>query len=134
MIQFIKLYAIALPVFFVIDMIWLGLLAKNFYKNQIGFLMKPDVNWVAAILFYLLFLVGVVIFVITPAILKKDWTQALWRGALFGLITYATYDLTNLATLKNWPIKVVIVDMIWGTLLSAGVGTITYWIAVKTGL
>lgn len=132
--QFIKLYAIALPVFFVMDMIWLGLVAKNFYKNQIGFLMKAEVNWIAAILFYLLFLVGVVVFVITPAVLKRDWIQALWMGGLFGLITYATYDLTNLATLKYWPIKVVMVDMIWGTLLSAGVSTITYWIAVKIGL
>jgi len=131
---FFKLYLIALPVFFVIDMIWLGLIAKNFYKTQIGFLMKPDVNWAAAIIFYLLFLVGVVVFVVEPAVIKRDWTMALWMGALFGLITYATYDLTNLATLKDWPMKVVIVDMIWGTVLSASVASVTYWIAVKLGL
>ncbi|MCE2895696.1 MAG: DUF2177 family protein [Flammeovirgaceae bacterium] len=131
---FIKLYLIALPIFFMVDMIWLGLLAKNFYKNQIGFLMKPDVNWTAAIIFYLLFLVGVVLFVIEPALEKKDLMFALSRGALFGLITYATYDLTNLATLKDWPLKVVVVDMIWGAVLSGTVCGSSYWIANKLGL
>lgn len=131
---FLKLYAIALPVFFIIDIIWLGFIAKNFYKSQIGFLMKSEVNWIAAIVFYLLFLVGVVVFVIEPAVLKKDWIQVLWMGALFGLITYATYDLTNLATLKDWPLKVVVADMLWGTVLSACVSSITYWVALKINL
>jgi uncharacterized membrane protein len=129
--MFFKLYAIALPVFFAIDMVWLALLARNFYKNQIGFLMKAEVNWVAAIIFYLLFLVGLVVFVIEPAIAKREWLHALGKGALFGLITYATYDLTNLATLKDWPITVVWVDMIWGTVLAASVSVITYLLAVK---
>lgn len=131
---FLKLYLIALPIFFMVDMIWLGVLAKNFYKNQIGFLMKPDVNWTAAIIFYLLFLVGVVLFVIEPALEKKDLIFALSRGALFGLITYATYDLTNLATLKDWPLKVVVVDMMWGAVLSGSVCVSSYWIANKLGL
>ncbi len=131
---FLKLYLIALPIFFMVDMIWLGVLAKNFYKNQIGFLMKPDVNWAAAIIFYLLFLVGIVLFVIEPALEKKDLMFALGRGALFGLITYATYDLTNLATLKDWPLKVVVVDMIWGAVLSGTVCGTSYWIANKLGL
>jgi uncharacterized membrane protein len=131
---FLKLYLIALPIFFLVDMIWLGVIAKNFYKNQIGFLMKPDVNWTAAIIFYLLFLVGVVLFVIEPALEKKNLMFALSRGALFGLITYATYDLTNLATLKDWPLKVVVVDMIWGALLPGTVCGSSYWIANKLGL
>lgn len=129
--MFIKLYALALPVFFAMDMVWLALIARNFYKNQIGFLMRPEVNWTAAIIFYLLFLVGLVVFVIEPAVEKKEWMMALGRGALFGLITYATYDLTNLATLKDWPITVVWVDMIWGTVLAAGVSVITYAMAVR---
>ncbi|MCU0357013.1 MAG: DUF2177 family protein [Cyclobacteriaceae bacterium] len=132
--MFLKLYAIALPAFFAIDMLWLGLLARNFYKDQIGFLMKPDVNWTAAIIFYLLFLVGLVVFVIEPAVVKKEWMRALWMGAFFGLITYATYDLTNLATLKDWPVTMVIVDMIWGTVLAASVSVVTYFVAVKLGL
>ncbi len=131
---FLKLYLIALPIFFIVDMIWLAVIAKNFYKNQIGFLMKPDVNWTAAIIFYLLFLVGVVLFVIEPALEKKNLMFALSRGALFGLITYATYDLTNLATLKDWPLKVVVVDMIWGAVLSGTVCGSSYWIANKLGL
>lgn len=130
----IKLYAIALPVFFAIDLIWLGLVAKNFYRDQIGFLMKSDINWAAAIIFYLLFIVGLVVFVIAPAVEKGSWTHALLFGALFGLITYATYDLTNLATLKDWPLTVTLVDLAWGATLAASVSTATYFIASKFGL
>ncbi len=132
--MFIKLYAIALPVFFAIDMIWLGLIAKNFYRSQIGSLMKPDVNWAAAIIFYLLFIVGLVLFVILPAIEKGSWTHALLFGALFGLVCYATYDLTNLAIAKDWPLLVTIVDLAWGAVLAASVSTVTFFIASKLGL
>jgi len=131
--MFIKLYIIALPVFFVIDIVWLGLVANNFYKNQIGFIMRPDINWTAAILFYLLFVVGLVLFVIAPAVEKGSWMYALLFGALFGLITYATYDLTNLATLKDWPILVTIVDLAWGATLGALVSVVTYLISGKIG-
>ncbi len=96
--------------------------------------MKTDVNWLAAIIFYLLFVVGIVVFVISPALEKNSWTHALLFGALFGLITYATYDLTNLATIKDWPLLVTIVDLIWGTTLSAFVATVSYFIATKLGL
>lgn len=132
--MFIKLYFIALPIFLALDMIWLGLVAKNFYSNQIGFLMKSNINWTAAIIFYLLFIVGLVLFIITPAIEKGSWFYALIFGALFGLITYATYDLTNLATIKNWPIILTIVDLIWGTVLAASVSVISFFIAYKIGL
>jgi uncharacterized membrane protein len=132
--MFLKLYFIALPVFFAIDMVWLGLIAKNFYAKQIGFLMKTDINWVAAIIFYLLFIVGLVLFVITPALEKHSWINALLLGVLFGLITYATYDLTNLATIKNWPLLVTIVDLIWGMVLAALVSVISFFIATKIGL
>lgn len=132
--MFIKLYAIALPVFFAIDMLWIGFVARNFYRNQIGFLMKSDPNWTAAIVFYLLFIVGLVLFVIAPAIEKNSWMHALLFGALFGLITYGTYDLTNLATLKDWPILVSVVDLVWGAALAASVSTATYLIARKIGL
>jgi uncharacterized membrane protein len=131
MISFLKLYLLALPVFFAIDMVWLGVVAKDFYKNQIGFLMRPDVNWFAAVVFYCMFLAGLVVFVIEPALEKKDWLRALWLGGLLGLITYATYDLTNLATLKGWPLKMVIIDMLWGTVLSASVSVITFFLAIR---
>jgi uncharacterized membrane protein len=129
--MFIKLYAIALPVFFVIDMVWLGLVAKGFYAKQIGGLLKPDVNWTAAILFYLLFIVGLVVFVIQPAVDKGSWLHAVLLGALFGLVCYATYDLTNLALAKDWPLLVTVVDLIWGAILAASVSTVTYFIASK---
>ncbi|MGB8490021.1 MAG: DUF2177 family protein [Bacteroidales bacterium] len=129
--MFIKLFFISLPVFFVIDMVWLVLVAKKFYQSQIGFLMKPDINWLAAIIFYLLFIIGLVIFVISPAVEKHSWVYALIFGALFGLITYATYDLTNLATLKDWPLLVTVVDLIWGTVLAASISCITYFIQSK---
>jgi uncharacterized membrane protein len=129
--MFIKLFLIALPIFFVIDMVWLVLVAKKFYQGQIGFLMKPDINWFAAIIFYLLFIAGLAIFVISPAVEKHSWVHAIFFGALFGLITYATYDLTNLATIKDWPLLVTVVDLIWGTVLAASISCITYFIASK---
>lgn len=132
--MFIKLYIIALPVFFIIDMIWLGLIAKNFIREQIGFLMKTNLNWSAAIIFYLLFIAGLVVFVLLPSFEKKDWLNALYLGALFGLFTYSTYDLTNLATIKDWPLLVTIVDIIWGMVLSASVSLISYFIAIKVGI
>jgi len=129
--MFIKHFLIALPVFFVIDMVWLVLVAKKFYQEQIGFLMRPDINWVAAIIFYLLFIAGLVIFVISPVVQKQSWIHAILYGALFGLITYATYDLTNLATLKDWPILVTIVDLIWGSVLAGSISLITYLVATS---
>lgn len=129
--MFIKLYLIALPIFLAIDMVWLGLVAKDLYARQLGFLMTPNINWVAAILFYLLFITGLVIFVIHPAILKNSLMEALFMGAFFGLVTYATYDLTNLATVKNWPLLVTIVDLVWGSFLGGLVSLLTYSIASK---
>jgi uncharacterized membrane protein len=127
--MFIRLFIIALPVFFIIDMVWLVLVAKKFYQEHIGFLMRPDINWFAAVFFYLLFIAGLVIFVISPAVEKHSWVHALLYGAFFGLITYATYDLTNLATLKDWPLLVTVVDLIWGTVLASSISLITYLIA-----
>lgn len=132
--MFIKLYAIALPVFFALDMIWLGVVAKNFYRAQIGTLMKQDVNWAAAIIFYLIFIAGLVVFVIAPSMEKGSWKHALLFGALFGLVCYATYDLTNLAVAKDWPVLVTLVDLAWGAVLAASVSTVSYFIANKIGL
>lgn len=126
--MFIKYYLVALIVFLVIDLLWLGLIAKNLYSKQIGHLMSENVNWIAAIVFYLLFIVGLVFFVIMPAIEKGSWSYALLVGFLFGLITYATYDLTNLATLKDWPISITIIDLFWGSSLGGLVSMITFFI------
>ncbi len=131
--MFIRLYVIALTIFFAIDMVWLGLVAKKFYSAQIGSLMKPDINWTAAIIFYLIFIAGLVTFVITPAMEKGSFMHALLFGALFGLVCYATYDLTNLAVAKDWPLLVTMVDLVWGAVLASSVSTITYFIASKIG-
>jgi len=126
MVKFIQIYLVVLAAFFVIDMIWLGLVAKKFYREQLGSLMRAGVNWPAAIIFYLLFIVGLVFFIVYPAVEQGSWFYALWTGAFFGLICYATYDLTNLATLKNWPLKMTIVDLIWGSALSGILGLIGF--------
>lgn len=130
----LKLYLIALPIFFAIDMLWLGIVAKNFYRVQIGHLMKSDINWISAIIFYLIFIMGIIVFVIAPAKEKGSWMHALFLGMLFGLVCYATYDLTNLAVAKDWPLCVTIVDMVWGAIISASVSTLTYLIAQKLGI
>jgi len=129
-----KLYLIALPVFFAIDMVWLGLVAKGFYRRQIGFLIRDGFNWPAAVAFYLLFILGLVVFVIAPATDRNSWLRALGYGALFGLIAYATYDLTNLATVKGWPLLLTFVDLAWGATLAASVSVATYAIASRIGL
>ncbi len=123
-----KIYLVALTTFFIIDMIWLGLVARQFYAAQIGHLLRADVNWAAALVFYALFIAALSFFVIAPAVETESIRNALIYGAFFGLVTYATYDLTNLATLKDWPLLVTIVDMIWGSVLGASVSAVTVWI------
>ncbi len=115
------LYALTLAVFFLIDMVWLGVVAKGFYRKHLGAMLAPKVNWGAAILFYLLFIVGLMVFVIRPALAAGKPLEALLFGAFFGLISYATYDLSNLATLKDWPVIVTVVDLVWGTVLGGSV-------------
>lgn len=132
--MFLKLFLVALPVFFALDMLWLGLIARNFYRSQIGFMLSDTVNWPAAVTFYLIFIVGLVHFVISPAVEKGLWSAALWNGILFGLVTYAAYDLTNLATAKNWPLLVTVVDLLWGMTLAGSVSFISFFIAKKLGI
>lgn len=127
-VQFIKTYLIALPVFFAIDMIWLGLIAKDFYRKHLGYLLRPQTQWAAAIVFYLVFIAGIVFFAVIPAKQSGSLGKALLFGVLFGFFTYATYDLTNLATVKDWPFVVTLVDLCWGMVLCGSVSALTYWI------
>ncbi len=131
LVKFIKLYLIALTIFLVVDMIWLGLIAKNIYTKYLGFIMAKKINWTAAIIFYLLFIVGLIVFVVAPALETKSIIKALLLAILFGLVTYATYDLTNLATIKNWPLAITIIDLIWGMIISSVVTLITFLIGKK---
>jgi len=128
MTESIKTYIIALIVFFAIDLVWLGVIAKNLYSSEIGFIMSDKPNWIVAVIFYMIFIVGLVFFVINPAVEKNSWTYALFAGMFFGFITYATYDLTNLATLKDWPLKVTIIDLIWGSSICGTVSTVTFFV------
>lgn len=121
-------YGITLTVFMVIDLIWLGFIAKDLYSKYLGYLMSDNVNWLAAVVFYLIFIGGVCYFVLYPSLIDKNMTNLLIRASLFGFITYATYDLTNLATIKDWPINITIIDLIWGTTLSTSVSVISYFI------
>lgn len=127
---FLALYAISVPVFFLIDMLWLGLIARSFYKSQLGPLLG-EVNWTAAIIFYLIFLLGLTFFAAYPAAERGSVLVALGLGALFGFFTYATYDLTNLATLKDWPLTLVLVDIAWGTVLGAAVAGLSVFAYLK---
>ena len=124
--SFFKLYGVALIAFFAMDLLWLGVVARGFYQTHMGHLMKPSVNWAAAVAFYLLFLVGLVVLVILPAVERQSFAHAVLLGALFGLVTYAAYDLTNLATLDGFPLKVALVDLVWGAVLCATVSAITF--------
>lgn len=123
---FVKLYLCTVPVFFLIDIIWLGVLAKGFYRKHLESVINLSVNWPAAIVFYLLFIAGILLFAVAPALDKQSWYRAAMLGGLFGLFTYATYDLTNLATIKGWPMTVVLVDILWGITLCATVATASY--------
>ena len=125
--QYIALYVLTVPVFFAIDMTWLGLVAKNFYSSQLGALLGP-IQWPAALVFYFLYIVGILVFVVVPALERGSLQYALVYGALFGFFAYATYDLTNLATLKNWPLAITLADMAWGVVLTSSVSTVSYLI------
>lgn len=124
--QMLRNFVITFVVFMAIDLIWLGFIAKNLYSKYLGYIMTDKVNWGAAILFYVLFIIGLLFFVITPALDQNSWTYALGAGALYGLLTYATYDLTNLATLKDWPITITVIDMVWGTILATMTSIISF--------
>jgi len=127
--QVVILYFITLAIGFVIDLVWLGVMNSRFYKPQLAGLMSDKVNWLPGILFYVLFIVGLLALVVIPAFNNESWLSAMLMGGLLGMIAYGTYDLTNLASIKNWPVPVTVVDIIWGTVFSAIVATIGYFIA-----
>lgn len=129
--QFLIKLLVAGGIMGIIDAIWLSVVANKFYKTQLGPLLLEKPNMIAAIVFYIIYVIGIVVFAVMPAVAAGDWKVALGLGALLGLVAYATYDLTNLATLKGFPLKIVIVDLIWGTVLTATVATATYTVFTK---
>lgn len=124
----LKVYLIALVVFVVIEGTWLVVVAKDFYQSELGYIMSASPKILPTVLFALVFIAGLVFFVINPALMKDSWKYALLAGLFFGLVSYSTYDLTNLATLQDWPLKVSVIDLIWGSSMSALVSTISFFI------
>jgi len=125
---FVKHYLITLVIFTLIDLVWLLFISRKLYQEKIGHLMAPKANMAAAAIFYLLFIAGIVFFVVNPAAEKQSVLYALGAGAFFGLVTYATYDLTNLATLRDWPVSITIIDLAWGSFVTGTTSAIATWI------
>jgi uncharacterized membrane protein len=129
--KILQTYGVSLLAFLALDALWLGLVARGFYRDQLGPLLTPDVRWGAAILFYLIFVAGVLVFAVLPAVERGSVGRAILLGGFFGVVTYAAYDLTNLATLRDFPPVVAAVDMVWGGVLTATVAAIGYLFAAR---
>lgn len=129
MLKAFYVYMLTLLVFFAIDIVWIGVVAKDFYQQKLAHIFAPDINWTAAVLFYLLYIAGILVFATAPALREGSRGQAALLGAFLGLIAYATYDLTNLATVRDWPLMVTVVDMIWGTALTSTLAVASFQIA-----
>ena len=127
MSKYLAAYAAATVVMIAVDLLWLGVIAKPLYRAGIGHLMSDSPNIPAAVLFYLMFPVGLMIFAVVPNAASSEWMTTLVAGALFGLFAYATYDLTNLATLKGWPIGLAALDITWGSLVSSAAAAAGKW-------
>ena len=127
----IRNYFITLVVFLAIDMVWLLVISKKLYSEKLGYLMAEKPNLIIALVFYIIFAAGILFFVIQPALALGSWKYALFAGMFFGLVTYATYDLTNMATIRDWPAIITVVDLIWGSFVSASTALISLYIITK---
>jgi uncharacterized membrane protein len=119
MTKFLVAYAVTITVMLVLDVLWIGVIAKPLYQQGIGHLMAEQPRLGVAVGFYLMYAVGLVVFAVNQGGSAGDWKSAMLYGALFGFFAYATYDLTNLATLRNWPVSLALIDIAWGTAVSA---------------
>jgi len=126
-----KQFFILLVIFLAIDMVWLLVVAKSFYAKHLGYLMAEKPNLTAAFVFYLIFTAGLLFFVVQPALAAGSWQRALTVGLFFGLVTYATYDLTNHATVRDWPLLITLVDITWGSFVTGLSSVIGYLLIVR---
>jgi uncharacterized membrane protein len=133
MMRTLVAYVATLIAFCACDFAWLGWIAKGFYARELGGLLLARPNFAAAVAFYLVYAGGVQIFCVHPALEADSWVRAWLAGALFGFVAYATYDLTNLATLKNWPLAISVVDLLWGTLVTSAAAAAGYAAGVHIG-
>ena len=131
MLKNFAIYASFLVALIAIDLAWLLGIAKNLYRDQMGDLMANDPKLIAGLAFYLLYALGVCIFVIVPALSKQSLIYALLYGALFGLFCYMTYDLTNLAVIRNFPTQLALIDIAWGSFVTAVCSGIAYWVGSR---
>ena len=134
MMTYIIAYGIVTLIFFLLDFLWLGVIAKNFYADQLGNMMLDSPKLGIAAVFYMSYTIGIVVFAIKPALENDSVMNAVLYAALFGFLAYGTYDFTNMATLKRWPVKMSIVDLCWGTTVTVISAATTYLIMKKTGL
>jgi uncharacterized membrane protein len=116
--MYLKIFVATGATMFALDLLWLGVVAQRLYQRHMGDLLRPDVKWVPALLFYLIYVAAVVVFVVLPAAERRSLGRALGMGAFFGLAAYATYDLTSLALIRNFPLTIVVVDLAWGVVLT----------------
>ncbi len=128
-LQFLKLYGVGAVVRFGLDLLWLGVVARGFYQRHLGYLMRPDIRWAPAALFYLIYVAALVVIVVLPAVEKQSFGRAVLMGGFLGLAAYGAYDLTSLALIKDYPLAAAIVDLAWGTILSAVVSGAVYVVA-----
>ncbi len=128
-LRLVGLYVITMVIFLGIDFVWLSTMGDRFYRKQLGELMRPTPDLTVALVFYLVYVVGALVLVVLPAVEKGSLAQAVFGGALLGLVAYGTYDITNLSTIVGWPRIVAVVDLIWGTTLTAVVSTAGYFVA-----
>ena len=128
MFKNLAIYLSFLVALIAIDLIWLLGIAKNLYRNEMGDLMASEPKLLAGLAFYLLYALGACIFVIVPALSKQSWIYALQYGALFGLFCYMTYDLTNLAVVRNFPVQLAFVDIAWGSFVTTLCAGFAYWV------
>lgn len=129
-----KLYGLTTAVFFAIDLVWIGVVANRFYQEHLGTLLRPDVVWGAALLFYAVYIAGILVFAVIPALGAESVVRAVALGAFLGFFAYATFDLTCLALFRNFPVIVVVVDLAWGTVLTASVAAAGYGIGRWLGI
>ncbi|QWE28285.1 DUF2177 family protein [Polynucleobacter sp. AM-7D1] len=131
MLKYLAVYFSFLLSFVIIDFIWLLGIAKNLYRDDMGSLMASEPKLLAGLGFYILYALGASIFVILPAISKQSWLYAVQYGALFGFFCYMTYDLTNLAVIRDFPMRLAFVDIAWGSAVTAVSAGLAYWLGSK---
>ncbi len=129
--KILLVFIITTVIFAAIDLIWLGFIAKNLYQQKLGFIMADMINWIAALIFYIMYIGGMLYFVIFPSLNNGNWQTALLKGAILGVLCYGTYDLTNMATLRNWPSEIVIIDILWGAFLTGLTSTLSFLVTQK---